>query len=193
VQPPKKRSAADLKRMRQVNVKGHTKDNTPLPRGSRAKLWEEVKRLAGHHPGLSLCLSVCLSVCLSDPHVLLCGCVCMGVGGWGCAAKLIEGKGEFTHQCMLYMGTDTDGTALHCNTMLKLGYQYDPHEFIDAETQMVKKSQKRKWITTKGIDHYETDHSNHPIAQARVNRKNKQARKRVLSLGPASDIQLPCI
>jgi hypothetical protein len=35
---------------------------------------------------------------------------------------------------MLFMGKDNEVNALHCNTLLKLGYQYDEYEYVGAQT-----------------------------------------------------------
>ena len=75
-------------------------------------------------------------------------------------------RGEWTHQCMLYMGKDDEGNALHCNTLLKLGFQFDEYEYVDAQTGETIKSRKRKWITTSGINHFEICHPTHDIAAA---------------------------
>ena len=52
-QTPVKQTTKSVKRMRTANVPEHTRDNTPLPRGCRAKLWKEVKRITEKHPGTS--------------------------------------------------------------------------------------------------------------------------------------------
>ena len=108
-------------------------------------------------------------------------------GGMG-AGKSDGGKskrrGEWTHQCMLYMGKDDEGNALHCNTLLKLGFQYDEFEYVDAQTGETIKSGKRKRITTSGINHFEICHPTHDIAAARIARKQAQTVARVRSLGP---------
>lgn len=52
-QTPVKQTTTSVMRMRTANVPEHTRDNTPLPRGCRAKLWKEVKRITESHPGTS--------------------------------------------------------------------------------------------------------------------------------------------
>ena len=42
-QTPVKQTTTSVMRMRTANDPEHTRDNTPLPRGCRAKLWKEVK------------------------------------------------------------------------------------------------------------------------------------------------------
>ena len=52
-QTPVKQTTTSVMRMRTANDPEHTRDNTPLPRGCRAKLWKEVKRITEKHPGTS--------------------------------------------------------------------------------------------------------------------------------------------
>ena len=52
-QTPVKQTTTSVMRMRTANDPEHTRDNTPLPRGCRAKLWKEVKRITESHPGTS--------------------------------------------------------------------------------------------------------------------------------------------
>ena len=71
---------------------------------------------------------------------------------------------------------------MRCNAYLKLGSKIDPYTYIDQETNEEVTVSMRKWITTKGLDHMESDHPEHPLGVKRRARREKQAHNRVAAL-----------
>ena len=71
---------------------------------------------------------------------------------------------------------------MRCNAYLKLGSKIDPYTYIDQETKEEVTVSMRKWITTKGLDHMESDHPEHPLGVKRRARRDKQAHNRVAAL-----------
>ena len=71
---------------------------------------------------------------------------------------------------------------MRCNAYLKLGSKIDPYTYIDPETKEEVTVSMRKWITTKGLDHMESDHPEHPLGVKRRARRDKQAHNRVAAL-----------
>ena len=96
------------------------------------------------------------------------------------------GKIEYTHQCQFVVGLDANKNELRCNRLVKCSSSYDKYGDYDEETKTVIKSEKRKWCTTKLIDHFEQYHPNHSIAFRRKQRKSTKGTKRITALATGS-------
>jgi len=89
---------------------------------------------------------------------------------------------QYTHQCLYVTGKDEEGNDLICNTLLKCGHSTDHYKDIDVDSGDIIKTQHRKWLTTKVIDHFEVCHPTHQIAFARIQRKASRAVARVAAM-----------